>query len=242
MELFYSKSIFDGKGVLSEEESSHCVRVLRHKIGDMINVIDGLGTFYECRITRTGKNTDFEVVSVVPSFGAHEYKLEMAVAPTKNMDRYEWFLEKSTEFGVDDIFPVIGEHSERKIIKSDRCNKILLSAAKQSLKGAVPVLHEACSVTDFISYPHKDLRIIAYCGEADKTSITGALSEYKAGLTSGDYPHITILIGPEGDFSREEAALAIKNGFVPVHLGESRLRTETAAVAAVSAVYFTFIK
>ena len=237
MELFYTQNICGNICTLDEQESVHCTRVLRHRPGDVINVIDGLGSLLECRILSGNKNsTELEILGRQEGFGTHNYHLTMAVCPTKNIDRYEWFLEKATEMGMDRVVPVIGEHSERKIVKSDRCEKILLSAAKQSLKGAVPVFGECCSVKEFIesfSGETQTLKLIAYCGEATKLSVKEAL-EQKNGNA---FPQIAILIGPEGDFSQQEVDLAIANGFIPVHLGKSRLRTETAAVVACCEVY-----
>jgi 16S rRNA (uracil1498-N3)-methyltransferase len=163
----------------------------------------------------------------------------MAVCPTKNNDRYEWFAEKACEIGFDVLHPVIGEHSERRVLKTQRVEKILVSAAKQSLKAAVPVVNEPVSVKEFIndSKETQALKLIAYCFEDEKMprrSIKEALSYFQG-------EEIIILIGPEGDFSRQEAELAIEAGFIPVHLGESRLRTETAALTAVSAVYFRYM-
>ncbi len=264
MELFYSTDISGSICTLNQEESAHCVRVLRHKVGDIINVIDGCGSLYECRIAQVQKNsTELEILNCTESFGAHDYHLAMAVCPTKNIDRYEWFLEKVTEIGVDSITPAIGEHSERKVIKTERCEKILLSAAKQSLKGAVPQLEECCSVKDFICNWGKEsisdaenpeagvepLKLIAYCGDALKLSVDEAVVWYLEKLWGSEekrngnaLPQIAILIGPEGDFSEQEVALAMENGFIPVHLGASRLRTETAAVVACSQVYTVFSK
>ena len=236
MEVFYSPQIENGTCVLPEEESVHCVRVLRHREGDEIYVIDGLGTLYTCRLTDASpKAARAQVLREEPDWGAHPYFLEMAVCPTKNLDRYEWFAEKATELGLDVIHPVIGEHSERKVFKSDRLRRILLSASKQSLKGAIPQVTEPVSVKDFIaSVPDDALKLICCCfeGEVPRTSINDVLDFTR---------RIVILIGPEGDFSREEAALAVAHGFVPVHLGPSRLRTETAALTAVEAVYLKSI-
>ncbi len=251
MELFYSADINATHCTLDQEESAHCVRVLRHKTGDMVNVIDGRGSLLKCCIVATGKNsTELEIVERVENFGAHNYHLTMAVCPTKNIDRYEWFLEKATEIGMDRVVPVIGEHSERKIIKMERCNKILLSAAKQSLKGCVPSLEECCSVKEFIGAVDtafgadasddavKPLKLVAYCGEATKMSVKEALDSYLSEQKNSNLPlQIAILIGPEGDFSQQEIDLAMEKGFVPVHLGKSRLRTETAAVVACCQVY-----
>ena len=237
MEVFYSPEIKNGVCVLPEEESAHCVRVLRHREGDEIFVIDGLGTLYTCRLTDASpKAAVAQVLREEPDWGAHPYFLEMAVCPTKNNDRYEWFAEKATELGLDVIAPVIGDHSERKVFKSDRLRRILLAASKQSLKGAVPAVQEPVSVRQYIlDAPESALKIICCCfeGEVPRTSINDVLD--------GDHQKIIILIGPEGDFSREEAALAVSRGFIPVHLGPSRLRTETAALTAVEAVYLKCI-
>jgi 16S rRNA (uracil1498-N3)-methyltransferase len=238
MELFYSTEMENGLCTLAEEESRHCAKVLRHAVGDTINVIDGCGSLYTCKILECGKKVVCSVEQVQENFGAHGYNLTMAVCPTKNIDRYEWFLEKATEMGVDVIAPVIGEHSERRIIKPERLEKILVSAAKQSLKGAIPVLQEAVSVKQFIK-EHAEVpgvKLIAYCGEQEKVTLAQAVKEARNLLP--DSPTLTILIGPEGDFSPAEVDAAIAAGFRPLTLGDSRLRTETAAIASVAGVYF----
>ena len=238
MELFYSCDINGGICRLDQDESGHCVKVLRHRSGDEISVIDGCGTLYRCRITADShKGVEAMILDSVQNWGGHPYRLHMAVCPTKNNDRYEWFAEKACEIGLDVISPVIGEHSERRIFKTARIEKILVSAAKQSLKGAVPSVNEPVSVKDFIKEHGSEdsLKLIAYCFENDETprrSIKEALEDYEG-------QDIVILIGPEGDFSPAEAELALANGFIPIHLGPSRLRTETAALTAVSAVYFS---
>ena len=260
MELFYSKDIEGGICCLDQDESGHCIKVLRHRAGDEISVIDGCGNLYLCKITSDShKGVEAMVLSCKEGWGSHPYRLHMAVCPTKNNDRYEWFAEKACEIGLDEISPVIGEHSERRVFKTARIEKILVSAAKQSLKGAVPVVHEPISVREFIEsfasvtpssasvIPGSasvisgstgnslgPLKLIAYCFEDEnvpRRSIKEVLAEYEG-------RDIVILIGPEGDFSRAEAELALAHGFIPVHLGDSRLRTETAALTAVSAVYF----
>lgn len=255
MELFYSNNMENGICTLNEEESRHCSKVLRHVPGDTVNVIDGCGSLYTCRIIECGKQVVCNIEEQVTGFGAHGYHLTMAVCPTKNIDRYEWFLEKATEMGIDVVVPVIGEHSERRIIKPERLEKILVSAAKQSLKGAVPVLRETVPVKEFIrnaaSLP--GVKLIAYCGEQEKVTLAEAIAMAKeqadassiasaAGGTMPTFgkntPAITILIGPEGDFSPAEVEAAMAAGFHPLTLGSSRLRTETAAVAAVAGVYF----
>lgn len=249
MELFYSRDIAGGICRLDQDESGHCVKVLRHRCGDEISVIDGCGTLYRCRITSDShKGVEAMVLSSEEGWGSHPYRLHMAVCPTKNNDRYEWFAEKACEIGLDEVSPVIGEHSERRVFKTSRIEKILVSAAKQSLKASVPSVNEPVSVKDFIlehgdssdDRPGLSLKMIAYCFEDERVprrSIMDVLHEYS--LPDGsDCPEIIILIGPEGDFSHAEAELALAHGFIPVHLGASRLRTETAALTAVSAVYF----
>ena len=277
MEVFYSRQIEGGYCTLDPEESGHCVRVLRHRDGDEIFVIDGEGTLYTCVLTDASpKAAVARVVKEEPDWGAHPYFLQMAVCPTKNLERYEWFAEKATELGLDEIVPVIGEHSERKVFKPERLRRILLSASKQSLKGAIPTVAEPLSVREFIAASDpSDLRLICCCfeGEVPRLSINDvlpAVTRTGAGIgepektLSGKAPlnpspaplsadesgaagpavgqeRIVVLIGPEGDFSREEAAQAVLAGFIPVHLGPSRLRTETAALTAVEAVYLHFI-
>lgn len=236
MEIFWTEDIDGGICRLGEEESAHCVRVLRHRAGDRINIIDGHGTMYECTLVADSpKEAEARIEQAHQNWGGHPYDLTMAVCPTKNIDRYEWFAEKATEFGVDRIVPVIGEHSERKILKPERMNRILLSAAKQSLKASIPELSDTISVREFIeSTAEKDaLKMIAYCFEdgQERTSIREVLEK-------NDAKEVIVLIGPEGDFSREEADAAVAAGYVPVHIGESRLRTETAALASVSMVYY----
>lgn len=253
MELFYCP---DASGVfrLSPEESAHCVKVLRHRAGDEIHVIDGAGTLYRCRIlSDSPKGVEAETLDRVPDWGGHPYRLTLAVCPTKNNDRYEWFAEKATELGVDRIVPVIGDRSERKVFKTDRLRKIVLSAAKQSLKARVPLVDEPLKVSEFIAAQRVDtpLKLICHCFEDDvhpRISVRDALGprgedgpERCAGAAARDTDEIIVLIGPEGDFSQEEVAWALAAGFLPVHLGSSRLRTETAAVTAAAAVYFHYL-
>ena len=238
MELFYSGDIAGGICRLEGDEAAHCVKGLRHRAGDVINVIDGQGTLIKCSILEASpKSASCQVLESTPLWGAHPYSLTLAVCPTKNADRYEWFAEKACEIGVDTIVPLIGERSERKVFKTDRLCRILLSATKQSLKASIPMVREPLSVKDFLNEPSEGLKLIACCfenGEVPRVSIRQALEEY-------DGCQVTVLIGPEGDFSPEEVTLAISKGYVPVHLGASRLRTETAAVTAASAAYFRYM-
>ena len=239
MELFYSNEIEGGICRLDKDESGHCAKVLRHRCGDEISVIDGCGTLYRCRITSDSpKGVEAMILSSEENWGGHSYNLHMAVCPTKNNDRYEWFAEKACEVGLDRISPVIGEHSERRVFKTSRLEKILVSAAKQSLKAAVPSVSEPVSVKEFIKefggQDRKVLRMIAYCFEDERVP----RRSIKEVLEGFDGDEIIAMIGPEGDFSKAEAEMALEHGFIPVHLGASRLRTETAAVTAVEAVYF----
>ncbi len=234
MEVFYGSSIDGGLITLEGDEAAHCVRVLRHRVADQINVIDGRGTLYRCRIETADPHAcTARIEEAVPGFGSHPYRLTMAVCPTKNTDRYEWFAEKATEIGVDVIAPVIGERSERKVLKTDRLERLVLSAAKQSLKGAVPRVSAPVNVRDFLKgTPADALRLICYCfDDAPKLTVADAVRTH---ASSGE---IFILIGPEGDFSPAEAQLARSLGWLPVTLGPSRLRTETAAVVAAAQVY-----
>lgn len=251
MELFYAYEVSGGVCYLDAEESGHCVRVLRHRAGDPIDVIDGLGTLYHCSLVDDApKGAQAQVLSSVPGFGGHPYHLTLGCCPTKNNDRFEWFVEKATELGVDDLVPLIGERSERRVYKTERAQRIALSATKQSLKARIPAVWEPLSVKSFLEMANQgdgevvpggdraSLKLIAYCFEeasAPRISIREAL----AGFTGTD---VTVLIGPEGDFSPEEARLALRCGYVPVHLGASRLRTETAAVTAAAAVYFRYMQ
>ena len=243
MELFYSRDIEGGICRLDHDESGHCVKVLRHRCGDEISVIDGCGTLYRCRIiSDSHKGVEATVLESTSDWGTHPYFLHLAVCPTKNNDRYEWFAEKACEIGFDRLSPIIGDHSERRVLKTPRVEKILVSAAKQSLKATVPAVDEPVSVKEFIQkhgIPAQagndgTLRLIAYCFEDERVprrSIKDALIEFEG-------RDIIVMIGPEGDFSHEEAEMALEAGFIPVHLGASRLRTETAALTAAAAVYF----
>ncbi|MBQ3711346.1 MAG: 16S rRNA (uracil(1498)-N(3))-methyltransferase [Bacteroidales bacterium] len=377
MEIFYSDDIQGSILSLPPEETAHCVKVLRHRPGDQIEVIDGRGTLYHCTLLdptiapgsgpapSSALSTDIEASSTLsanleggsvkngqkcktppafypggpsksakndraaarhsdrgsaavaridsaePGWHAHPYRLTLAVCPTKNPDRYEWMAEKATEVGLDTLVPVIGDRSERKVLgKADRLGKILLSASKQSLKGAVPTLAPAISVRDFIAgcslseamlstmeanrhncpkmqvspnffggipskSPENDgsvqdspesaaavpgspatLRLIAYCSDEvqPRASIMGLLRDFwranpapaattpAANTPAAELPEIVVLIGPEGDFSPEEVRAAMAAGFIPVSLGASRLRTETAAVTAAEAVYLSLLE
>jgi 16S rRNA (uracil1498-N3)-methyltransferase len=242
MELFYSKDISEGGRVLDAEESGHCVRVLRHRRGDQINIVDGHGLLYRCTIVDDDpRGVLFDVDEWVENYGTHDYWLRMAVCPPKNIDRFEWFAEKATEIGVDVITPLFGDYSERRVLKPERLERLLVAAAKQSHKGAIPHLDEALTVTEFLQQDHPGLKLICYCDDAvGKVDIKEALKSVMPGADRASKPEITIMIGPEGDFSRAEVALALERGWRPVSLGDSRLRIETAALVATAAVYLNF--
>ncbi|MCB0464440.1 MAG: 16S rRNA (uracil(1498)-N(3))-methyltransferase [Aequorivita sp.] len=233
MQLFYNPNISDDAKEITfdKEESRHIVKVLRMKEGDTFTITNGKGSFFEAEIINANPKGCFVKILSEEFHQPLPYQLHLAVAPTKLNDRYEWFLEKATEIGITEITPIICDHNERKVIKPERYEKILQSAMKQSLKAYLPVLNEAVSYKDFIDSEilSKDLKCIAHCEETDKKSLKSVLLPNQK---------ITILIGPEGDFSFEEIELAKQSGFIPVTLGESRLRTETAAVVACHSVAF----
>ncbi|MBN2172938.1 MAG: 16S rRNA (uracil(1498)-N(3))-methyltransferase [Bacteroidales bacterium] len=230
MQLFYSPDITGKFHDLSAEESKHCLRVLRLKIGDIVHLTDGMGKLLECRIIDENiKNCKLEIINSQDDFGKRDYSIHLAVAPTKNINRFEWFLEKATEMGIDRITPVICDHSERRNINRDRLNKVIIAAMKQSLKAYLPILDESIPFKSFIQQNLPGEKFIAYIDENQ----TIHLKESYSG--SGQ---ATIFIGPEGDFSREEFEAAKNAGFKPVSLGPARLRTETAALYSCFAVNF----
>lgn len=231
MQLFYCPEIHNGTAALPEEEARHCVQVLRHRAGDRIELVDGRGYRYQAEITETGKKRcRLRILSQRP-VPSHPFHLHIAIAPTKNMDRFEWFLEKATEIGIDEITPLLCHHSERRKLRLDRCERVLLAAMKQSLKAKLPLLHPLTPISDFVAQPQWNShpgRFIATCVDGPKIP----LKEKTAGL-----PEVLILIGPEGDFDENELEQAAEAGFQKVSLGPSRLRTETAGVVACHTVH-----
>ena len=226
MQLFYLENP-KNEIILSAEESKHATKVLRKKEGDILNFTDGKGAFYKAEIiVADSRKCRLKVVSTEQKEKQHNYHLHIAIAPTKNMDRFEWFLEKATEIGIDEITPIICTHSERKKIKTERCNRILLSAMKQSLKFHVPKLNEAMSLSDFIKQDYEGTKYIAHCEDGEKKELKTVNKTEKT----------IILIGPEGDFSPKEIELALQNQFKAVSLGTSRLRTETAGIIAAHSI------
>ncbi len=228
MHLFYTPDIDTQAShyQLSEEESKHAVRVLRLAVGDTVQLIDGSGGMYEAEIIDAHpKRCTLQILSRTFEFQKPSYHLHIAVAPTKNIDRIEWFLEKATEIGIQEITPLISEHSERKEVKVDRLNKVVVSAMKQSLKAYMPQINEAINFDKFLAQ-QKDsdsLKAIAHCVDDEKKYLNQAFPKNQSYL---------ILIGPEGDFSQKEIQQALAAGFHPISLGEARLRTETAALYA----------
>lgn len=224
MQLFYTPDIQGKQYTLNETESKHAVRVLRLANGDGIQLIDGNGNFYEAQIIDAHpKRCKVEVIKTVTGFGKRNHYLHVAVAPTKNIDRFEWFLEKATEIGIDEITPILCEHSERKAIKDERLEKVIVSAMKQSLKAYLPKLNPLTPLKELFDTDFSGKKFIAHCYDQDKRELKNELEGSQK---------ILVLIGPEGDFSEDEVEMAIDQKFVPVSLGESRLRTETAAVVA----------
>ena len=231
MQLFYSPDISEStvSFSFSKEESNHILKVLRKKIGDVLYITNGSGWLFNAEVTQiNSKNCLAKIISQVKQ-PKRSYQIHLAVAPTKMNDRYEWFLEKATEIGIDAITPIICDHSERKVIKTERFEKILQGAMKQSLNCYLPKLYEPIAYKDFIKKEFSGQLYIAHCEESDRKSL-------KSQLISNE--DVTILIGPEGDFSVKEIEMAISNKFIPVTLGNTRLRTETAAIVACHSVVF----
>ena len=234
MQIFYSAEIADGKAFFSKDESRHCLRVLRMRRGDSLSFTDGRGNMYEGVIFDDDPSgMTVTVTSVSDDCCRPAYRLSIAISPLKNDDRLEWFIEKAVETGIDRITPLMCSRTEKKGIRRERLQHLILSAMKQSVKCYLPELDEPVSFTELIQLPHAGKRLIASCDPGiDRIAITAAINP-------GD--EVLILIGPEGDFTAEEMAMAMREGFVPVHLGSSRLRTETAGFAACCAVYLANI-
>lgn len=224
MRVFYTPDIAVSPE-LPEEEAGHCLRVLRLGVGDEVTLTDGKGNFYKAVISgATGKRCQVKVLETLPQRKGWNGRLHVAMAPTKNMDRTEWFAEKATEIGFDELTFLNCRYSERKVIKTERIEKILVSAVKQSLKADKPVLNGMTDFGKFIAGDFKGSKFICHCYEGEKPLLKDVIVPGEDAL---------ILIGPEGDFSEEEVAKAVAAGFRPVSLGKSRLRTETAALVAV---------
>ena len=232
MHRFYCPDIADTL-TLGEEDSKHCVKVLRMAEGSTIEVVDGNGTLYTCRITMAHpKRCAVEVLDkqvITPHWG---HQIVLAVAPTKNLDRIEWLVEKCVEMGIDRIIPLRCHNSERTVLKTERIRKIMVSAMKQSLKATLPQLDEMTTVGQLLAQPFQGMRCMAYCDELLPREQRLNFSQvYRPGYD------VMVLIGPEGDFAPAEVQDALAAGLIPVTLGESRLRTETAGMMAVAAIH-----
>ena len=236
MQLFYTPDIectVGSKCLLNEDESHHCIRVLRLFEGDIVHLTNGKGTVLKASILKVAqKECLLQIEERFDHWEERPYYLHLAVAPTKNPDRYEWMVEKVTEIGVDEITPLIAVQSERKVFKTTRIERIAISAMKQSYKAKLPVIQPAKSFAELINTSFDGVKLIAHCGEGVRVSLTDVLNKQLS-----DSHKYTILIGPEGDFSPEEVAMAEAKGFRSIHLGASRLRTETAGVIAAAGVY-----
>ena len=244
MQLFFTTDIRGNLAYFDDTESRHLTQVLRRKEGDKVQFTDGQGQLFLGEIIEVGKrNCVVAIKETTTNFEARPFRLHIAIAPTKNMDRFEWFLEKATEIGIDTVTPITCFNSERRQLRNDRLEKIILAAAKQSLKFWLPVLKELTPFQTFIETQKNYIghKFIAHChpetGE-HKTKTNGLASKKTVRQRYKTGENALILIGPEGDFSKEEVLIAQRAGFEPISLGQSRLRTETAALVAVSLITF----
>lgn len=231
MQLFYNSELSKAQNQIqfSKEESKHIARVLRKSVGDTLHITNGKGLLFNSEIIIADQKACVAKILSSEKQKQRPYKLNLAVAPTKMNDRFEWFLEKATEIGIDSITPIFCDNSERRVIKPERLEKILQSAMKQSLSCYLPKLYDAISVKEYLSQHHEGDLFIAHCESTEKVSLKNVLRPKQ---------NTTILIGPEGDFSTKEIELATESKFTPVSLGDSRLRTETAAIVACHSVAF----
>ncbi|WP_452221995.1 16S rRNA (uracil(1498)-N(3))-methyltransferase [Lacinutrix salivirga] len=231
MQLFYTPNIAEDtkQFTFNKDESKHIVKVLRKQENDLLQITNGNGWLFTAKITIADAKKCTVCIEKSTFEQPKPYKLHLAVAPTKMNDRYEWFLEKATEIGVESITPIICDHSERKTIKPERFEKIIQSAMKQSLSNYLPKLNATIAFKDFIAQDISGDLFIAHCEDTNRKSLKKEIQPNK---------DITILIGPEGDFSVKEIETALQHHFIPVTLGNTRLRTETAAIVACHAVAF----
>ena len=231
MQLFYSNNHEAGLVTFDVNESRHIITVLRYKAGDRIYVTNGSGNVYEAEIINENqRQCTAEIIGDIPSMKKHDYYLHIAIAPTKNSDRMEWFVEKSVELGIDEISPVICEHSERKKINNERLQKVALSAMKQSFKSHITKINDIVSFSNFVTRNFDGKKFIAHMdNEQGNKKLSDNYQKNENAL---------FLIGPEGDFSKNEINIATENNFLPLTLGHSRLRTETAGVTACCWVYY----
>lgn len=231
MQIFYAPNINGQSYTLDQNESKHLIRVMRMMKGDNVKLIDGKGNLYEGIISDPDLNRcTIELTGMIADFEKRDYHLHIAISPLKNPERFEWFVEKSVEIGVDEITPLICRNTEKTTIKTGRVNNIIISAMKQSLKATKTVLNETCDFRDFIRMKSDSICMIAHCDES--------LTRRRVSDIYTKGRNAIILIGPEGDFTREEINSADNSKFIPVHLGASRLRTETAGIAVCHSIYF----
>jgi 16S rRNA (uracil1498-N3)-methyltransferase len=226
--VFFHPELTSGVNCLPEEEAWHAIKVLRLRKGDAVTLVDGKGNSAEAIIADIKSNACFlrEITNLKSSLES-PVKIHLAIAPTKQIERFEFFLEKSTEIGIQRITPLLCSNSERQQVRIDRLRKVVIAAMKQSLKTTLPVLDELTRFNDFIQTPGNFLKTIAHCREGEKSRLSHLVSGSDA---------VLVLIGPEGDFTKEEVQAATQAGFKPVSLGESRLRTETAGIVAVHTI------
>ena len=224
MHIFYTPQIANGQCTLSEEESKHCIKVLRLVPGDKVQLIDGVGGYHTAEITDPNpKRCTLTITNAINNYEQRPYRIHIAIAPTKNIDRTEWFVEKAVEIGIDEITMLVSQHSERRNVNTDRIDKIIVSAMKQSVKAYKPILNDATAFADFVKAERAGRKLIAHCIDSEKHPLKSMVDDCR---------EYTVLIGPEGDFSPEEVALAEANGYSCIDLGPYRLRTETAALVA----------
>lgn len=231
MQIFYAPLINGDTYILDETESRHCVKVLRMSRGDRVSLIDGRGNLYEGKIIKPDSSgCIIEIDQIISNFEKRDYHLHIAISPLKNTDRFELFIEKSVEMGIDEITPLLCARTEKKNIKNERVERVIISAMKQSIKACKTILNEPVYFNEFIKKEFSGKKFIAHCDPGyEKKGIAEVYIKRENAL---------ILIGPEGDFSSEEITLSEKHGYEPVHLGNSRLRTETAGIAACHSIYF----
>lgn len=229
MQIFYVPDLIRDNNCLNEAESHHAIKVMRMQNGDKINLVDGKGTFYKAIISDAHpKHTQVEIEEALPAFEKRPYELHIAISPLKNTDRFEWFLEKATEIGIDRITPIICKRTEKKGFNAERAHRIVESAMKQSLKAYCPVIDAPIPFTEFIKQENNNVKLIAYC-EGERKPINEVYTPAQ---------NTTILIGPEGDFTEEEVETGKQKGYIPITLGNSRLRTETAGIVACHSFFY----
>lgn len=227
MNLFYSPHIKEDTLELDEKESKHSVRVLRLRKGDRVHLVDGRGGWYEAVIEDDHpRRCRLRILSRTPDHHPLPYALHLAISPTRSMDRFEWFLEKATEIGITEITPLICHRTERTRFNAGRLERIIIAAMKQSLRAYKPILNEPATLADFVHTDRPGTRGIAHCVPANRISISDLSPNSR----------YTLLVGPEGDFTGEEIGMAVEAGYIPFHLGESRLRTETAGIYICTAI------